>query len=98
MFDDEHMRSPKRGLVNSAKDLNALLIVPVVKNQLQHVGVCTRNCDEHVSTDISASIAYAKLIGPEQCLVPDYIRPLEHHTSQVRVLHEKTAEHVALAA
>ena len=61
---------PCRGcLVPGGENLETLLVIPVMNDALYHIGVCRRDRAEHVSGDVSAPVAHAHLVSPQQLLL-----------------------------
>jgi hypothetical protein len=66
IFDNKDSSAWRDSLMHGLQDLHALLIVPIMQNQLLQVGIRNRNIGKHIAAHILASILQAQFLSPQR--------------------------------
>ena len=73
------------------KNCDAFLVVPVVQDLLQAVGVGLRNLLEHIAADIVATRLQSKLPGPQRIAIGHHSRQIQHYARKPRICAQQGA-------
>jgi len=98
VLDDEYSALVRSAAAQVGEDLNALLVVPVVQDELQQVGVGRGYVVEHVTGDIGAAAAQTHSGCPESIRILENSGEIENGSGQVRVAEETTTQEVPVSA
>src|ERR1700722_18301768 len=98
MLDDKHARLLRRRSLHARQDRDAFVVVPIVQDHLQTVGIGYWHFAEHVSGNVMASVGEPELECPKLVMVTYDIRLIQHHAAHVWISLQDCAHQVPMAA
>ena len=84
--------------VNILEDLDALVVVPVVENELHEINVGGRYGVEHVATDESAAVGNTKFGRPKLSLAGDNAGQIENDSRKPGIFGQDVAQQMPVAS